>query len=139
MVRWFSNTVLGALAVAVLGGCVQSAPPRQDTYIAEPLETVLAWRVNASEEIVIRVASNGCTTKDSFDVAVTGSPSAGWAFDVALTRLHPDRCRALLPQGVALIWTKDELGLPPSARVTVLNPVDQQDAVRSRRAAGARR
>jgi len=114
------------LAALILAGCQSGSIDDPGSYAAdppEPLEPVLAWRENAAGELVIRVQSNGCTTKDSFQVDVTGSAAGGWAFNMALTRLHADRCRALLPQGVALSWTKDELGLPPSAAVTVLNPV----------------
>ena len=123
MIRLIAIAALGAAGVG-LAGCV-GAPvedPRSG-YAPEPLEPVLAYREDAAGDLVIRVQSNGCTTKDSFQVDVLGSAAAGWSFDMALTRLHADRCRALLPQGVALTWTKDELGLPPSAEVSLLNPV----------------
>jgi hypothetical protein len=123
MVRMIAIAAL-ALSSSVIAGCA-GAPlvEPQAVSSSEPLEQVLAFREDAAGDLVIRVQSNGCTTKDSFDVMVTGSAAGGWAFDMTLTRLHADRCRAFLPQGVALIWTKDELGLPPSAEVTLINPV----------------
>lgn len=120
-------TAIAALAFAAFGlaGCATGPvdDPRAG-FAPEPLEPVLAFREDVEGDLVVRVQSNGCTTKDSFDVFVTGSAAGGWSFDMVLTRLHADRCRAFLPQGVTLTWTKDELGLPPSAEVVLINPVE---------------
>jgi len=121
-------TAIAALALTAFAaaGCTGASGPEHGGgfYAPEPLEPVLAFREDVAGDLVIRVQSNGCTTKDSFDVIVTGSAAGGWEFDMLLTRLHADRCRAFLPQGVALTWTKDELGLPPSAVVSLVNPVE---------------
>ncbi len=117
--------VLGAITALAAVGCASLEPPDDpagDRFAV--VEPVLAWRQNAAGELVVRVYSNGCTNKDSFDAVATGSPRAGWAFDVTLTRHFPDSCEAILPQGVELVWTRDELGLPPSARLALTNPVD---------------
>ena len=117
--------VIAAASLAGFGlvGCATAPLDNPASGFAdEPLEPVLAWRENAAGDLVVRVQSSGCTTKDSFQVDVTGSAAGGWAFNVAFTRLHADRCRAFLPQGVALSWTKDELGLPLSAQLSVVNP-----------------
>ena len=116
---------ISALGALVAAGCA-SAPydPRPTETPYAVVEPVLAWRQNAAGELVVRVYSNGCTNKDSFDAVAMGSPRAGWAFDVTLTRYAPDYCEAILPQGVELVWTRDELGLPPSARIGLTNPVD---------------
>jgi len=118
-----------ALSAFLAAGCAHAPESvvEQDGYAV--VEPVLAWRQNAAGDLVVRVLSNGCTNKDSFDAVATGSPRAGWAFDVALTRYFPDRCEAILPQGVELVWTLDELGLPPSARVALTNPVDTYRSV----------
>ena len=113
-----------ALNALVLGACAATPAPDVDDDAYGVVEPVLAWRQNAVGDLVVRVFSNGCTNKDSFDAVATGSPAAGWAFDVMLTRYFPDTCEAILPQGVELVWTRDELGLPPSARMTLTNPVD---------------
>ena len=124
MLRTVTIAALGLAAITLTGCAGAPAHDADAGFLSEPLEPVLAFRENAQGELVVRVRSNGCTTKDSFQVDVTGSAAAGWSFDMALTRLHADRCRALLPQGVALTWTKDELGLPPSAEVNLLNRVE---------------
>lgn len=124
MIRSAALAMLTCAGLA-LAGCEAGPVDVQPMgYQGEPLEPVLAFREDAAGDLVIRVRSNGCTTKDSFEVNVTGSAAGGWSFDMSLTRLHADRCRAFLPQGVALTWTKDELGLPPGADVVLVNPVE---------------
>lgn len=125
MIRLITLAAAGLAGLSLAGCTGSSGPPIVNPasgFADEPLEPVLAWRENAAGDLVVRVQSSGCTTKDSFQVDVTGSAAGGWAFNVAFTRLHADRCRAFLPQGVALSWTKDELGLPPSAQLSVVNP-----------------
>ncbi len=117
----WAGLLLGALVLTACGH-TPPKPPVDDGYAV--VEPVLAWRQNAGGDLVVRVFSNGCTNKDSFDAVATGSPRAGWAFDVTLTRYFPDTCEAILPQGVELVWTRDELGLPASARLGLTNPVD---------------
>ena len=123
MMRSIAIAALGLAGLALPGCATGTHDDPRPAYAPEMLEPVLAFREDAAGDLVIRVRSNGCTTKDSFNVVVTGSAASGWAFDLALTRLHADRCRAFLPQGVALTWTKDELGLPPGAQVDLVNPV----------------
>ncbi len=112
-----------ALAGAMLTGCGHT-PDTPPVGPGPNYEDVLAWRQNAAGDLVVRVYSNGCTNKDSFDAIATGSPRSGWSFDVTLERLYPDECEAILPQGVELVWTRDELGLPPSAEIELTNRVD---------------
>jgi hypothetical protein len=117
------------LACCALGALTLTACATTPPYVAQDdppyavVEPVLAWRQNPDGDLVVRVFSNGCTNKDSFEAVATGSPRAGWAFDVTLTRHSPDMCEAVLPQGVELVWTRDELGLPPSAGLALTNPV----------------
>lgn len=117
-----------ALAVLGVGACTHTdTVPRFDE--PEPVEPVLAWRQSRNGNLLVRVFSNGCTNKDSFDAVATGSPRAGWVFYVTLTRVEPDTCEAMLPQGVELVWTADELGLPATAPMTLTNPVDTYRSV----------
>ena len=122
------HIIVLAAGVCTLAACAATEthelPIRYPQFGVEPLEAVLAWRVDRSGELIVRVASSGCTNKDSFQVDVTGSAAATWEFNVALTRRYADTCRAFLPQGIALIWTRDELGIPGSANITVLNEID---------------
>jgi hypothetical protein len=119
-----SRTLIFAAAGAalLLAGC---AGPRAGDYgyvdAGPALTPVLSWSDDGAQ-VRVRVPSNGCTTKDSFYPEVTGSANAGWAFEMALIRVHEDGCRAVLPTGVELSWTKDELGLPDGAALRVVNP-----------------
>lgn len=114
-----------AMGALVLAGCGTTPPPKEPVEEGYAVvEPVLAWRQNSAGDLVVRVFSNGCTNKDSFEAVATGSPQAGWAFDITLTRYFPDSCEAILPQGVELVWTREELGLPASARMGLTNPVD---------------
>jgi len=114
--------LIAAAAALTLGACetVDEEKLRSYNFGAE-LTPVLSWRDDGAS-VRIRVPSNGCTTKDSFYPEVTGAANAGWAFELALIRVHPDDCRAMLPTGVELSWTKDELGLPDGAALRVVNP-----------------
>ncbi|MGX6647453.1 hypothetical protein ACWCOP_05875 [Maricaulaceae bacterium MS644] len=115
--------LFAAAAALTLGACAPAyeEPPLTPFNFGAELTPVLSWR-DEGPSVRIRVPSNGCTTKDSFFPEVTGAANAGWAFDLALIRVHPDDCRAMLPTGVELSWTKDELGLPDGASLRVINP-----------------
>ena len=69
--------------------------------------------------MLVRVSSNGCANKDSF---VAEPRVVGSIVQLRLVRVHRDDCRALLPQGVELSWSKYELGLLQAAPVQVVNP-----------------
>ncbi|XBQ15344.1 MAG: hypothetical protein ABL308_10275 [Oceanicaulis sp.] len=118
------STAAAALAALAIAACAQTpaASPRSSLASEPALTEVYAWR-DAGAEVVVRTPSNGCTSKDSFETLVTGSGAGGWTFDLALTRVEEDLCRAYLPEGVELVWTKDELGLPDGAEVQMVNPV----------------
>ena len=75
----------------------------------------------SANQITARVSSNGCTTKDFIgtDVRKSGEDS----FTVGFYREKQDYCRANLPDGVALSWSFEELGIPNGADVSVRNRV----------------
>ncbi len=108
----------------MLAACSSSPAPsvQPSRAVAGERETIHAWREQADGSLRIQVRSNGCTGKDSFDPVVMVDPRRGWVFTVELRRLRPDLCRAFIPEGVELVWTRDELGLPPRAAVRVINP-----------------
>lgn len=114
----------GALAALSLAGCASGPQEPPPAIYDEPFESILAWRIDASNELVVRFESNGCTTRDSFELQVFQSQAGPGQYEVGFVRRYADRCRALLPQGVPLSWTKAELGVPATAEVYVLNPID---------------
>ena len=72
----------------------------------------------------VRVASNGCTSEESFDVDVDRVGGPGEArYRIRFERESPDRCRAYLVDGVELMFSRQRLGLPEDARISIANPI----------------
>ncbi|MFA7262134.1 MAG: hypothetical protein WC068_03845 [Caulobacter sp.] len=107
--------IAGAL---LLAGCATRAvysAPDVGMVELEPLLAVTAAR----EGLTIRVASNGCTGKDSMAWFVE---KAGGRYAVAFGRRRVDSCTQP-PTAVDLTFSFAELGLPKGARVAVVNPL----------------
>lgn len=113
-----NRRVLIIAGVLLLSGCatrlVYSSPDAGMVEL-EPLLGVTAAR----EGLTIRVASNGCTGKDSMAWFVEKS---GGRYAVAFGRRRIDTC-AQPPTAVDLTFSFEELGLPTGARVAVVNPL----------------
>ena len=115
----FGAIVAAALATsacATLGdradtGVVNAAMPGQ----VEPIHA--AALVN--DLAVFWVSSNGCTGKDDLMPVVS---LHGDASVITLRRIAEDRCETPVEDGVEMIWSFEELGLKPGARVSVNNP-----------------
>ncbi|MGP1273922.1 MAG: hypothetical protein ACQRW7_00730 [Caulobacterales bacterium] len=105
-----------ALALGV-SACVSATPAGLP---GEPEPVYGSYRA-ADGSLRVQVASNGCTREESFEPVVMMDSRTRWSFTVEFRRLQPDLCRAYLPEGVELSWTLDDLGLPPSAAVRVIN------------------
>jgi hypothetical protein len=120
-----TEAMIRALAplLLILAACAPPAgtDPRSgfDARAGEPIH---GWRLTG-QGVAVRVASNGCTGKDSFDPVLRGSPRQGWAFDLELVRLSPDTCSEPVPGGIELEWTREELFAPRGAEISVVNPV----------------
>lgn len=115
-------TVSALLALSpLMSGCAFMGDllPERPVVVAEgQIEPIHAAAI-AQDQAVFWVSSNGCTRKDDLTVVVRRS---GDASVITLRRIKEDRCEAILPQGVEMRWSFDELGLAPGARVTVENP-----------------
>lgn len=109
----------GLAASLVLAGCQSRRPPPRPA-----LEPVLTWYVQG-EDLFVRVQSGGCTNKSSFDPQVYMAPRR-WAAEVELVRIAEDYCEAFMPNGVLISWTRDELGVPETAGIELVNPTRAQ-------------
>lgn len=89
-----------------------NAPARAS--VGEPLYAASFTR----EGVVVRVNSNGCTKKEDFR-AWTERRGAEPA--LRFERVREDRCRALVAEGVDLMFGYEELGLRPRQQVNILN------------------
>jgi hypothetical protein len=110
---------LGALALA---GCVShpSTPPVVVSPGAGPAELEPVYAVSASRGgLMVRVGSNGCTTKADFAFFVERKDGAT---TVAFARKRLDRCRTIQAGHADLEFTLSELGIAPDTPVFVLNP-----------------
>ena len=56
-----------------------------------------------------------------FDVDVDGRGND--RFHIGFSRIEPDNCKALVPEGRRMTWTYAELGIPRNATVLITNPV----------------
>lgn len=118
--------VVAALAAPVLSGCViyaneggeRDVSVRFDDGSAPALEAVRSARIEDGR-LVVRVDSNGCT--DAADFAVEVASAEDWT-EATLVRTDPDLCKALVPDGVEVSWSLDDLGVAPDGPVRLMNP-----------------
>lgn len=118
---------VAAACAPLLSGCLIYADDSGETVMvrmnadhavtasAAP-ETLRAVRF-ADGALVVRVDSNGCTKAADFAVSVAEGDPVG----LTLRRTTPDVCKAVVPDGVELRWTIEELGLAPGSRFSVEN------------------
>lgn len=114
-----------AAAASLVGACAtnggQSAALQSATVDSSLERLLFAWA--GPDSIQVRVASNGCTDADSFDVAVEPEPGAQGAYRLAIKRVERDSCRGYKPEGERVEFSRVELGVPAEAAVTFANPV----------------
>jgi hypothetical protein len=128
--RAVRGLLLAAAITPLLGACVIYDSGGEDKVsVRVGSHTTTAWSDDSEVlravrfepgALVVRANSNGCTEASSFavEVAEGDGPTR-----LTLTRRTPDLCKALVPEGVELRWTYDELGLKPGASIVVRNPV----------------
>ena len=107
----------GALA---LSGCATLPPPTAAPSFGPfaELEPIFAARMGP-EGISIRVASNGCTTRDDFAAHLQRQ---GGLAGLAFGRKRLDTCTAVPASTALLTFGWSELGLSPGTPVVLLNP-----------------
>lgn len=112
-----------AAAASVLSACATLPPPviaPAGAPLAE-LEPLYAVQTGP-RELVIRVASNGCTTKSDFAFYVERK---GSAVTLAFGRKTLDPCRTIRPGHAELTFSYEELGLSAREPVFLLNPLSR--------------
>lgn len=119
-----------AALAPLLGGCViySSEGGERDVSVrvasssdfepAPPPEAVRAVRFEGGR-LTVRVESNGCTTAADFEVVLVGAGPA----ELTLNRSRQDLCKALVPDGVEVSWTYQELGLEAGEAALLRNPI----------------
>ena len=115
--------LVGIAAIAGLGmsGCALAPFGREEPAVRvmpgqlEPIHAAAITRDLA----VFWVSSNGCTEKEDLTPVID---RAGDGSTITLRRIDEDTCNRPLAEGVEIIWSFEELGLPPGERVRVNNP-----------------
>jgi hypothetical protein len=128
--RGVKGLLLAAAITPLLGACVIYDGSGEDNVsVRLGSHTTTAWSDDSEVlravrfepgALVVRAESNGCTEASSFAVEVSEGDGPT---RLTLTRRSPDVCKALVPEGVELRWTYEELGLQPGASVSVTNPI----------------
>jgi len=85
----------------------------------DDLETIYGVALEKGE-LVVRVASNGCTKAEDFKVEANRRDSGAV---ITLTRERPDLCRALAPEGKEVRFDLDGLGVQSTDKIRVRNPL----------------
>ncbi len=101
-----------ALAISILLMTVNASA----TSYLEPLLGLL----RDAHGVTFQVFSGGCTHKEDF--AVRHGTSNGET-TVGLYRINPDHCLAYYSYGIQLQYSYEELGVDPSQRFNIVNPV----------------
>ncbi|UWX56909.1 hypothetical protein NY406_06550 [Chlorobaculum sp. MV4-Y] len=90
-------------------------------------EVLLDEAVTGLGGFVIRVGSNGCTSKNSFDVLVkkkAGITSLAPHYELTIVRKTPDECKAIVEDGVVIAYDlKNDLGISGNYTYSITNPV----------------
>ena len=84
------------------------------------LEPVRSARITDGR-LYVRVDSNGCTQAEDFAVHVDVSDDG--AVGLGVEREDPDLCKALVPDGVELSWSLQDLDATASGPFRLLNPL----------------
>ncbi len=85
---------------------------------AKSEESLLGLRVT-SQGIAYYVYSGGCTKKSDFQVYALES----YPVQLQLVRTRADHCKVLVPDGVKIFFSWDEIGLQAGMPFRVINPL----------------
>ncbi|WP_242915391.1 hypothetical protein [Brevundimonas pishanensis] len=120
MIRSLIRSGLTTVSLAVLSAAcapvVTSAVALNEPGRVEPIYAAAV----AGNVAVIRVGSNGCTSKS--DLIPHLSRGVGQAV-LTVRRTQMDTCSAPEREGLELQWTFEELGLPSGTLLMVNNPL----------------
>lgn len=110
-------------AVVACAGTGLSGSPGRAPGVVEPIYGAAV----AGDVAVVRVSSNGCTSKSNLMPQVTRG--AGVTV-LTLRRTQADTCDTPARDGLPLQWTFEELGIEPGTLLQVSNPVaSRQDVI----------
>lgn len=86
---------------------------------AEPLKSL----ARSAKGVSVRVYTGGCTDKSHFVWKKSQDLANKEPIELVLHRTQKDNCYAHIPEGIALDFSYDELGVAADAVFTIGNPV----------------
>lgn len=113
------RAILKSLLALVLIG-VFSAPP---AFAADGTDEVLLGVKMDSENLELTVATGGCTKKGDFAVEVNKGFTGKPPYLLTVRRTKPDACKAMMPDGTVIQFSKEELGLSGIVEMTLTNKI----------------
>ncbi|MEL6244065.1 MAG: hypothetical protein AAFU66_10440 [Pseudomonadota bacterium] len=122
----FGLLSLGGCVIAVGDGHDDDFDASYDYDFDERAGTVYGAEV-LPDAVTFTVTSNGCTDETFMDVYVERIDDDRYA--VTVDREQADNCRALVPEGVTLVWSFADLGIPAGADVRIGNQVRRYRSV----------
>jgi hypothetical protein len=87
--------------VLLVGSRALAAAPQDQRQLGEE---VLLEALLGSRQLMVRVATGGCTDKDSFKPEVYKMPGTSLHYVLTLNRIKPDNCKALFPDGTPVLF-----------------------------------
>lgn len=123
--------VLASLSLAftvALSGCThhdhskahkEVAMTKDAQKVVEPLKSL----ARSAKGVSVRVYTGGCTDKSHFEWTKSQDTANKEPIELVLHRTQKDNCYAHIPEGIALDFSYDELGVAADAVFTIGNPV----------------
>jgi hypothetical protein len=110
----YSRSILFMIAFALL--------PAWRCAGAEPLPLAELLAAEATQAgLSVTVPTGGCTNKSDFSIA--SGPVSNAQASIEIRRLRADTCKGNFPEGVKLVFTWDDLKLPPQTKLAIKNPI----------------
>ncbi len=106
------------MLIAAFFALAASVAQATDADLTRPYPETIYGSTVDGRGLTLRVGSSGCTRKESFHMALRGSPRRA---TVTAMRVKRDLCKAMF-RVVEFTWNWRELELRRGARIRVLNP-----------------
>lgn len=108
-----------SIAAIVLIAAIVSFP----ALAAEGIVEILLGIQVTTNDILLSVASGGCTKKEDFSIEVDRGLGAKPNYILTVRRIKSDNCKAYLPEGTIIKFGTDEVGLSGAFEVTLANKI----------------
>lgn len=96
---------------------------------ADSKEEVLLGVKITAENIELTVASGGCTKKEDFSIEVNKRTEEQSPYVLTVRRNTRDECKAWLPEGVTVKFSKEELNLNEAREITITNKIKNSPSI----------